>query len=170
MVYMVAAWEGVLIMVRIMIIRFKLWFWVEMWRLPLLWSWNVDPFFLPTLPGLPNNWYRSLLGLVREWEWILVLSPCIESLPGGVVRMCVPLVIPQCKYRMWELTLVREIVRFKCKWLSPTSTMNGLNVGYKREVTHRANALRFWMEMWCLHLLWVKLPNTIKQIMFKIQK
>lgn len=38
-------------------------FWVEMWRLPLFWSWSIVPLFLRSFPRLPNKWYKSLVQL-----------------------------------------------------------------------------------------------------------
>jgi hypothetical protein len=46
-----------------------------------------------------------------------------------------------------------RLLDFKCELLCPTLTRKGGNVGYIREVTHIPDALRFWMEIWCLNLL-----------------
>jgi len=42
----------------------------------------------------------------------------------------------------------------KCEWLCLTSTRNGGNKWYIRQGTHKPNALRFWVRVWCLSLLW----------------
>lgn len=56
-------------------------------------------------------------------------------------------------YRMQGLTLVGEIFGCMCG-LSPTWSMNNQNVGFIKEVTHILIALKVWVEMWCLRVLW----------------
>jgi hypothetical protein len=60
----------------------------------------------------------------------------------------------QIKISKVSLHCNNKTKKLSVELLSLTSTIYGKNVGFIREVTHKPNALRFWVNMWCQNLLW----------------